>query len=162
MGQSSVSNTYPTHLTSYCLQLFWALSHSSISDLMQCSLLVLFSHLEFLDLLMVRQQSCLSYPWQIYCLFFGLFYFLCVQGLYIERPVFLSYGVLLVRQKLAHYNFNLFPRVVGNIVFLYVFVPVSSIDSHMQSCYIIIILVVHSFVQTGQYISTFEITFQFT
>ena len=48
-------------LTLYCLQLLYALSHSSMRDLTQYSLLVMFSHSlchsELLALLMVKQQS---------------------------------------------------------------------------------------------------------
>ena len=61
-------------LTSYCLQLLWALSQSSIHGLMQCNLLVLFSHSlchsEFLAFLMVKLIVCILWSfWHIYSLF---------------------------------------------------------------------------------------------
>ena len=61
-------------LTSYCLQLVWALSHSSMRGLTQFNLLLLFSHslcnTEFLALLMIKQQSLQgSNFWHIYCMF---------------------------------------------------------------------------------------------
>ena len=60
-------------LISYCLQLLWILSHFSMCDLMQYSLLVLVSYLlchsEFLLFLM----SCRDHPWHLYYLFCCLF-----------------------------------------------------------------------------------------
>ena len=70
----------------YCLQLFYALSHSLTSGLIQCSLLKLFSHSlchsEFLDgqVVVCIGWFCCGHPWHIYCLFFCLVCFVCFNS----------------------------------------------------------------------------------